>query len=402
VEILLNPPHAQKVLQSGLKVSGQTLIPDEHKFRHRNIMNYKSKNGRTVIFNNMVTPYSNRLYNELRERGHNIAVISCSDQEPNRSWAQSITPNYPHKVLPGYAFQLSEARFAHVNTGIFRALRGSRPSRLIINGFYPSMLSAAIWAVATGTPLGLITDGWAHTMPTSIYHSAVRPFVLRHCRAVACCGNKGAEYMREQGIAADRIVIVPLVPGWNPPAHIPSYAERSFDLLWCAHMNDKVKNISFFVDVAIALNSKLQSLKIRLVGRGNAEQLVVARLTDAGIEHQHDIHLDWKEMVNVFTNAKFLLLPSLWEPWGLVCNEAMQCGAVPIVSPFVGAADDLVISAKNGVVCPLQVGEWVSTIERLLPNVQEWTTLSRTSLAEAKCRNLKISASLFEHFIEMC
>jgi glycosyltransferase involved in cell wall biosynthesis len=366
-------------------------------------MNYESKmKGRTVVFNNMVSPYTNRLYNELWERGHNIAVISCTEQEPNRSWAHSIAPNYPHKVLPGCTFQLSDARFAHFNTGIFRALRGSHPSRLIINGFYPSMLSAAIWAAATGTPMGLTTDGWAHTMPTSIYHSAVRPFILRHCRTVACCGNKGTEYMREQGIPTDRIVIVPIVPAWDPPVQIPGYAERSFDLLWCAQMNDKIKNVSFFLEVAMALNSKLQGLKVRLVGRGKAEQQVIARLTDAGIQHQHDAHVEWDEMASVFTSAKFLLLPSLWEPWGLVCNEAMQCGAVPIVSPFVGAADDLIISEKSGIVCPLKVGEWIKTIERLLPNEQEWTRLSRNALAEAKCRNLKTSASLFEHFIEMC
>jgi glycosyltransferase involved in cell wall biosynthesis len=167
-------------------------------------------------------------------------------------------------------------------------------------------------------------------------------------------------------------------------------------------MNDKVKNVSFFLEVAMALNSKLQRLKVRLVGRGKAEQQVIARLTDAGIEYQHDAHVKWSEMANVFTSAKLLLLPSLWEPWGLVCNEAMQCGAVPIVSPFVGAADDLVISEKSGIVCPLRVGEWVRTIERLLANEQEWTRFSRTALAEAKCRNLKTSASLFEHFIEMC
>jgi glycosyltransferase involved in cell wall biosynthesis len=358
--------------------------------------------GLTVVFNNMVTPYSNRLYNELWQRGHNITVISCTEEEPNRSWAQSITPNYPHKVLPGYTFQLSDARFAHFNIGIFRALRRSRPTRLIINGFYPSMLSAAIWAMTTGTPMGLITDGWAHTMPTSIYHSLVRPFVLRHCRAVACCGSKGAEYMREQGFAPDQIVIIPIVPAWDPPERVPSYTERSFDLLWCAQMNDKVKNISFFLKVAIALNSKLRRIKVRLVGHGKAEQQVISQLTEAGIEHQHDAHVEWSEMANVFTSAKFLLLPSLWEPWGLVCNEAMQCGAVPIVSPFVGAGDDLVISEKSGIVCQLRVAEWVRTIERLLTNEQEWRRLSSAACAEAKCRNLKSSTSLFEHFIELC
>ena len=263
------------------------------------------------------------------------------------------------------------------------------------------MLTAAIWAISSGTPIGLMTDGWAHTMPTSIYHSLVRPFVLRYSRAVACCGTKGAEYMREAGVAADRIIIIPIVPAWNPPKKIPDYEQRPFDLLWCAHMNDEIKNISFFLKVVLALNRKRGGLKICLVGRGNSEQMVIQHLTAAGIEYQHDGHVDWNEMADVFSSAKLLLLPSLWEPWGLVCNEAMQCGAVPIVSPFVGAADDLVISEKSGVVCPLEVDEWVRAIERSIVR-EKWANLSRAALAEAKCRNLSTSASLFEHFIEVC
>ena len=183
--------------------------------------------------------------------------------------------------------------------------------------------------------------------------------------------------------------------------HVPNYAERPFDLLWCAQINDKVKNVSFFLKVAIALNSKVRGLRVRLVGRGKAEQEAIARLTAAGIEYQHDAHIDWSKMANVFVSAKLLLLPSLWEPWGLVCNEAMQCGAVPIVSPFVGAGDDLVISGKTGHVCPLQVQEWVRTIEQLLRNEQEWIRLSHSACVESKRRNVKSSASLFEHFIEL-
>ncbi len=37
-----------------------------------------------------------------------------------------------------------------------------------------------------------------------------------------------------------------------------------------------------------------------------------------------------------------LVLPSISEPWGLVVNEAMACGLIPVVSDAVGCAPDLV------------------------------------------------------------
>ena len=40
--------------------------------------------------------------------------------------------------------------------------------------------------------------------------------------------------------------------------------------------------------------------------------------------------------------ADILVLPSYHEPWGLVVNEAMATGALPVVSDRVGAGPDLV------------------------------------------------------------
>ena len=40
--------------------------------------------------------------------------------------------------------------------------------------------------------------------------------------------------------------------------------------------------------------------------------------------------------------GEVLVLPSEKEPWGLVVNEAMACGLVPVVSDAVGCAPDLV------------------------------------------------------------
>jgi glycosyltransferase involved in cell wall biosynthesis len=360
-----------------------------------------ARNDRTVIFNNMITPYSNRLYNEVCSRGRDIAVVSCTNQEANRAWADTINPGYRHQIIPGVSIRLDEARFVHVNAGIFRVLRDLRPARVIVCGFYPSMLGAALWAFKNRTPMALVTDGWSSTMPNSIYHSATRSFVFRQSRAVACCGRKGADYLRGQGISQDRIVVVPLVPGWDPPRCIPTGAKRRFDLLWCAQMNDKRKNLSFFLDVVLALHARMPGLQVRLVGTGSAERRAIARLRAAGIAFEHQPQVAWTDMADVFTSARLLLLPSRWEPWGLVCNEAMQCGTVPIVSELVGAADDLVLSGENGIVRPLKQEDWVDVIEHLSSDEAEWNRLSYNARAAATSRTVRDSACAFDRFIAL-
>jgi glycosyltransferase involved in cell wall biosynthesis len=48
------------------------------------------------------------------------------------------------------------------------------------------------------------------------------------------------------------------------------------------------------------------------------------------------------EMPGWYASGDVLALPSAREPWGLVVNEAMACGLVPVVSDAVGCAEDLV------------------------------------------------------------
>lgn len=70
---------------------------------------------RVVVFNNMITPYTNRLYNELVDRGLDLAVLSCTAQEADRCWAGSFEPRYTARTVPGLSIPLSRSRHTHVN-----------------------------------------------------------------------------------------------------------------------------------------------------------------------------------------------------------------------------------------------------------------------------------------------
>ena len=56
-----------------------------------------------------------------------------------------------------------------------------------------------------------------------------------------------------------------------------------------------------------------------------------------------------EQLVERFRQARFLILPSLFEAWGLVVHEAALCGCGLVLSDRVGSADDLA-TPINGVV----------------------------------------------------
>lgn len=355
---------------------------------------------RITIFNNMLYPNNHRVFDYLaRTLPIRLHVISCVAREPNRRWPTPEAERYTTHVLRGTWIRLNEGRFAHINYGIWRALSDTKPELLIINGIYPSMVSARIWSSIKKIPLAFNTDGTPSTMPNTLYHKIVRPWVLKSCKAVLCCSSLGEAFFRDMGFATPAIFKWPLIPAWDAPDDIPNFAQRPFEILWCAQFNNTLKNVGFFIDVVLKLKERNTALKIRMVGDGPLREQVLSQLRAAGANVTHDSFLPQEELVRVFTSAKLLLLPSVWEPWGLVCNEAAQCGVVCIVSPHVGAAGDLILDQINGRVLPLDAESWARAAHELLEAPTKWSALSSASRASMRTRTLKSASDSFSDMV---
>jgi glycosyltransferase involved in cell wall biosynthesis len=55
-----------------------------------------------------------------------------------------------------------------------------------------------------------------------------------------------------------------------------------------------------------------------------------------------------KDLAFLFQRMDLFVLPSLYEPWGVVVHEAAFSGLPLLVSDSVGAADDFVVDGMNG------------------------------------------------------
>ena len=108
--------------------------------------------ARVVVVTNMVTPYTDRLYNALVASGLDISIVACVSREPNRRW-EIDRSTYPLAVLSGWVLKLGTGRYAHVSRGLGKVLSQLKPDLVFINGFYPTMVFAAFWARFRGVKL---------------------------------------------------------------------------------------------------------------------------------------------------------------------------------------------------------------------------------------------------------
>jgi glycosyltransferase involved in cell wall biosynthesis len=89
------------------------------------------------------------------------------------------------------------------------------------------------------------------------------------------------------------------------------------------------------------------------------------------------------ELPRYYNLCDVFVLPSEYEPWGLVVNEVMNAGKPVIVSDQVGSAPDLVADGKNGFIVP--VGD-VRRLEQCLRLLTESGELVRQMGQESRRR----------------
>src|SRR3954453_19023312 len=142
--------------------------------------------------------------------------------------------------------------------------------------------------------------------------------------------------------------------------------------MFCGHLDEDRKGALFFVDVVRGCIARGFTPSVRVTGDGPLRGEVEARLRAAGVEARFDGYLPQDGLSAAYGSAKLFLFPSRGDPWGLVANEAIQCGTPVIASPHAQAALELVEPRGGGVVPPLDVPIWADAVLQHLDDQAVW------------------------------
>jgi glycosyltransferase involved in cell wall biosynthesis len=96
-------------------------------------------------------------------------------------------------------------------------------------------------------------------------------------------------------------------------------------------------------------------------------------------------HVSAKELPALYAAVDALIVPSLYEPWGLVVHEGLGNGLPVIASDQVAAADDLIEPAVNGYV--VRAGS-VEALAGAMGELAAWTTAQRERALERSAQLL--------------
>lgn len=334
---------------------------------------------RVALVTNIPAPYRIPVYNAIGpDTGVDLHVVFCSAREPNREW--NLPPlRRPHVFLKE-SFLNVRGRYIHFNPDVIRCLRDIAPDVVITTGFNPTHLLAFLYALRHKCAHIPMTDGTVVSEKSlSWLHRLVRGWVYRRSGALVAAADAGLDIYRAYGGSEASLFRSALCVD-NAAYAGHAGATKRFDLLFCGRIV-AVKNPLFVLQVAQATSRRLgRRVSVCFVGSGALEEAV---RTSAAAMSEVELSLagfaTQEELPHRYAQCRILLLPSLWDPWGVVANEACAAGVPVIASPFAGASGELVRDGVTGFVRALDVDAWAEAAARLLRDETLYGRMSRTA-----------------------
>ena len=250
---------------------------------------------------------------------------------------------------------------------LLREIENFKPDFMVINGYVGLEQTISIrYCQKNKIPYAIETDTPLHIPENVIKAYLKKKYLSKMLGNEHCYGFPGGTLQKENltyyGIPEERCFIMPMSVSekrlLDASRQLPDKSElkKKYGLenkkvfLFVGRL-EKAKNVELLIQAFEELKKEREEIALIIVGAGteadNLKQYVVMN----GVK---DIffagYVLFPEIVQFYKVADVFVLPSVYEPWGLVVNEAMTIGLGTILSSSVGCRKDLLIDGKNGFV----------------------------------------------------
>ncbi|MBF0444005.1 MAG: glycosyltransferase family 4 protein [Magnetococcales bacterium] len=356
---------------------------------------------KVLYIDDIPTPYRLAIHQHFNVTGdEHYRVLFCAKEEPGRRWSIDFG-KLDYVVLSGWQLrppkQISPFSFKF-NPQVLKELRKFSPDRVVLSGYaHPTMWLAAWWCRHNSVPYGLSCET-SESHGNAIKRTIKQIFIGAVLKGISFglpVSRKAGQFLRKLSQKPNLPIF--LFPNTPDTHHIQMETKRGAAAI--ANREDltalgvpKSGKIVLFVGRLIAAKRPLDLLnaylllpyKIRqnshlvFVGDGPLAKEVAARCQDGDLLHMLGWISDWAKLTRIMASADVFVLPSSYEPWGTVVNEAMMCGLPVVASDQVGAAREMIEHGKNGFIYPVAD---IAALELLLEDILQNNHLAKLALA---------------------
>ena len=315
------------------------------------------------------------------------------------AWDIPLLEGYQWVELPNRSLRPSLGRFfGLVNPELWRLVRGGKFDAVV---FFTGYRYLTFWigmaaAKISRRPSLFATD--AHDLSARDKNKLkvhlkrwVLPWIYSLPEVVMVPSSGGFELMRTLGIPAERIALTPYTidnDWWTRHAENVNRAKVRMQwgiptdalvVLFCAKLQPWKRPKDLLRAFAKA---NIPNAWLAIAGEGPLRASLEKEAKSLGISARARFlgFVNQSALPEVYRSADLFVLPSDYEPFGVVVNEAMLCGCPVVVSDRVGARFDLVRAGETGFVYPVgDLNALARILTEVLPNRQRLQIISKAA-----------------------
>lgn len=364
---------------------------------------------RVALLTNFIAPYRLELLELLARRVRQIRIYVSTTMEPDRAWPvqhggldvvvqRTVTLNLAHRRPGGIRQRL----FVHLPLDTLPRLARYRPQLVISGEFGMRTLQAALYrCLAPRSRLIIWATLSEHTEKDwGPARHLLRRLLLKSADAVIVNGRSGARYIGRLAPGATIKVVNQAVPlALFAAAPLQRRAEDAHSLVFSGRLIAQ-KGV-FELQRALARRATAhpaQALTITWAGDGADRASLEAASLPPNVSQVFAGHLSYDALAALYASSGALVLPTLFDEWGLVVNEAMASGLPVLGSIFSQAVEELVEDGATGwTFDPTRPDDVAAALDRFLDTPADRLTAMREA-ARHRALQMTITGAV-EHII---
>jgi glycosyltransferase involved in cell wall biosynthesis len=348
-----------------------------------------------------------------QERDIDLTVFFCADYSvtgyPDQGfggvrvkWDVPLLEGYRYEFLPSIRRSTKVAFWAPMNRGFYRALKRGKFDAVWLHGYWSfNSISAMVAAKLLGIPLLERAEGTLIDRPRSnvtlavkyAFFSIARYFI----RAVLPISSRNRDYWAHHLGSDFPSFMVPYAVDNAYFQDMTASARQSREefrrqlnlepdrpvILYASKLMERKRCIDL-IDAYLDLTPNPVGKRpyLLIVGDGSERAACEARVREA---RQSDVRFlgfqNQSQLARFFDLCDVFVLPSVYEPFGLIVNEVMNAGKPIIVSDEVGCQPDLIADGVNGRVFPARdVVALRTALEEVIEDPQAGHEMGRNGL----------------------
>lgn len=304
-----------------------------------------------------LAPYQVSRLNALVVKGIDLDVVAVQTQQNARPWKDAIPPH----------FQIYLSTQDHCIDLIFKLSKIREYESIIFSGYGQPFWSLVQKSASLECRKGLFVDSF-ESRRKSILKELYKKWMLpKYIDFYITPGHRQAEYLRGL-IGNAEIIISPYLPFERQDITLNSC--RSNGAFLCISRLSGEKNLHRLLKAYAVYRNFGGERELVLVGDGPLRNAIVEEISLLGLDGSVSLTgwLGLSDVKSCLQDAFALVLPSLYEPFGVVASEAIQFGVPLVISNKCGACGTVALNYENALFFDPNSSVDISDRLRLLDN----------------------------------